>query len=405
MLSYHPHEIYGLRLLRLLAFICGLKNHNPLSGRLSRLLATPFRLGIVASASTRLAWNSQVHFSPRILLLFVVLIGFSACDSGPRDHQQTLFVFGTLLDIKAYTDNPAGFDAAVKELERTFQRMHKEWHAWKGDGELVRLNRAIARGDAMTVSPELSALLRQARRYAQQSDHLFNPAIGGLISAWGFHSDEPPGGPPPDRERIASLIDQAPAMTQLDFEQNRILASNRAVALDLGAFAKGYALNLAIRQLKQSGFAHTIVNAGGDLCVSGRHGERPWAIGIRHPLGEGVIASVEVADGECVLTSGNYERYREYEGVRYAHIIDPRTGYPVKHVASATVISKDGGLADAAATALSVAGPAQWRRIARQMGVENVMLVDEKGAVYLTPDMRDRVEFQQPVDRVIVSPE
>jgi thiamine biosynthesis lipoprotein len=346
-----------------------------------------------------------VVFGFRILLLFVVLIGFSACDSGPRDHQQTLLVFGTLLDIKAYTDNPAGFDAAVKDLELTFQQMHREWHAWKGDGELVRLNRAIARGEAMSVSPELAELLGQAKDYAQQSDHLFNPAIGGLIAEWGFHSDEPPGGPPPDGARIATLIDQAPSMSQLTFKQNRILSSNRAVALDLGAFAKGYALNLAIRQLNQSGFAHTIVNAGGDLCVSGRHGGRPWTIGIRHPLGEGVIASVEVSHGECVLTSGNYERYREYEGIRYAHIIDPRTGYPVEHVASATVISRDGGLADAAATALSVAGPAQWQRIAGQMGITQVMLVDEHGTVHLSPAMRDRIEFQQAIDRVIVSPE
>jgi thiamine biosynthesis lipoprotein len=314
-------------------------------------------------------------------------------------------VFGTLLEIKAYTDNQAGFSAAVKALEQTFQTMHREWHAWKGDGELVRLNQAIARGEAMTVTPELAGLLRQARDYAQHSEHLFNPAIGRLIAEWGFHSDEPPGGPPPDRDRIALLVDQSPAMTQLTFEQNRILSSNPAVALDLGAFAKGYALNLAIRQLKQSGFPNTIVNAGGDLCVSGQHGDRPWAIGIRHPLGEGVIASVEVSDGECVLTSGNYERYREYQGIRYAHVIDPRTGHPVEHVASATVINVDGGLADAAATALSVAGPQQWQGIAARMGVTQVMLVDEQGNVHLSPEMRQRVEFQQPIDRIIVSSE
>jgi thiamine biosynthesis lipoprotein len=337
------------------------------------------------------------------LALIVVLFCLYACDPGPRDHQQTLLVFGTLLDIKAYTDNPTGFAAAVKDLDQTFQKMHREWHAWKGDGELVRLNRAIARGEAMVVSAELAGLLRQAKEHAQHSEHLFNPAIGGLVAEWGFHSDEPPGGAPPDSDRIALLVSQAPAMTQLTFDQNRIQSSNRAVALDLGAFAKGYALTLAIRQLKESGFPNTIVNAGGDLCVSGRHGDRPWAIGIRHPLGEGVIASVEVSESECVLTSGNYERYREYEGIRYAHIIDPRTGYPVEHVASATVISRDGGLADAAATALSVAGPQQWEMIATRMGVMQVMLVDEQGGVHLSPSMRERIEFQQSIDRIIVS--
>ncbi|MES9993278.1 MAG: FAD:protein FMN transferase [Candidatus Thiodiazotropha sp.] len=337
-------------------------------------------------------------------LLLALLLTVSACDRGPGDHQQTLLVFGTLLDIKAYTDKPAEFDAAVQDLERSFQAMHRDWHAWKGDGELVRLNRTIAEGDAMTVNPELAGLLQQAKRHAQQSDHLFNPAIGQLIALWGFHSDEPPGGPPPDSDKIASLIDKAPSMSQLQIEDNRIHSSNRAVSLDLGAFAKGYALNLAIQRLQEFGIGNAIVNAGGDLCVSGRHGDRPWAIGIRHPLGEGVIASVEVADGECVLTSGNYERYREFEGIRYAHIIDPDTGYPVRHVASATVISRDGGLADAAATALSVAGPLHWQRIATQMGLVEVMLVDESGAVHVTPQMRERIEFQQSIDKVLVSP-
>jgi thiamine biosynthesis lipoprotein len=121
-------------------------------------------------------------------------------------------------------------------------------------------------------------------------------------------------------------------------------------------------------------------------------------------LGEGVIASLEVLDGECVLTSGNYERYREYQGIRYSHIIDPRTGYPVEHVVSATVISKNGGLADAAATALSVAGPAHWHKIATQMGLAEVMLVDENGEVHLSPAMGERIEFQQPIERVIESP-
>ena len=116
-----------------------------------------------------------------------------------------------------------------------------------------------------------------------------------------------------------------------------------------------------------------------------------------------MIASVGVADGECVLTSGNYERYREFEGVRYAHIIDPRSGYPVAHVASATVISIQGGLADAAATALSVAGPVDWPRIAAKMGLTQVMLVDDQGKVYLTPQMQSRISFQQQVDEVVVT--
>jgi thiamine biosynthesis lipoprotein len=194
-------------------------------------------------------------------------------------------------------------------------------------------------------------------------------------------------------------------MDDLRFLDNQLSASNPQVQLDLGAFAKGYALNLVIDRLRQLGLQDVIVNAGGDLCVSGRHGERPWRIGVRHPQGSGVIASLALQDGECVMTSGNYERYREHEGIRYGHIIDPRTGYPVRHVASATVIHRDGGLADAAATALSVAGPADWVRIAAQLSLEAVMLVDEAGRVSLTPAMQARVRYESKIPEVILSQE
>lgn len=292
---------------------------------------------------------------------------------------------------------------AVHGLDETFQEMHREWHAWQGQGELMRLNRAIADGRGAQVSDSLAGLLSNARDYSVASEELFNPAIGGLIGLWGFHSDEPPGGAPPAAEQIAALLTAKPSMRDLRFEDLKLSSVNPAVSIDLGAFAKGYALNLAIDQLHEQGIDNAIVNAGGDLCVSGRHGERPWMIGIRHPLGEGVIASVGVSDGECVLTSGNYERYREHEGIRYAHIIDPRSGYPVEHVASATVISKDGGLADAAATALSVAGPKEWSRIAARMGLSEVMLVDDKGVVYLTPAMQRRISLEQEVADVVVT--
>jgi thiamine biosynthesis lipoprotein len=338
----------------------------------------------------------------RVFFLGVV-VSLLSCGRTPQDHRQTLLVFGTLLDIQAYTDQPDRFDEGVRRLDETFQQMHREWHAWKGDGELVQLNRAIARGEGLEVSPSLVSLLRQAKAYAGKSEHLFNPAIGELIGLWGFHSDQPPGGPPPDAGQIESLLKSKPSMDNISFQGNLIRSDNPVVSFDLGAFAKGYALKLAIDELKRFGIDNAIVNAGGDLCVSGQHGDRPWMIGIRHPLEEGVIASLGVSHGECVLTSGNYERYREYEGVHYAHIIDPRSGYPVAHVASATVVSRDGGLADAAATALSVAGPGDWQRIASRMGLSEVMLVDDKGTVYLTQEMNSRIRFQQKVDKLVVS--
>jgi thiamine biosynthesis lipoprotein len=133
-------------------------------------------------------------------------------------------------------------------------------------------------------------------------------------------------------------------------------------------------------------------------------GDKPWLIGIRHPNGTDVLAALAVSGEESVISSGNYERFREYEGVRYSHIIDPRNGKPAQGLSSVTVIARSGALADAASTALTVAGLQDWHRIARQMGVKYVMLMDEKGIIYVNPAMAKRVQF--PADKkpqIIVS--
>lgn len=335
----------------------------------------------------------------RSLLLLIFLVG--GCTQAPQEQKETLLIFGTLLDIQVLSPDTSGFQHVMTELNGMFERMHRDWHAWKGDGELMRLNRAISQGEAFELSPELAGLLREGQRYSVESEGIFNPAIGNLIALWGFHQDEPPSGPPPAESEIQALVASAPAMTDLQFDGLRVSARNPAVQLDLGAYAKGAALHQALDKLRAAGFIQAIVNAGGDLCVSGQHGDRPWRIGVRHPQNGGVIAMVEAADGECVMTSGNYERYRENAGKRYAHIIDPRTGYPVEHVASATVIASNGALADAAATALSVAGPQEWQRIARQLGVDQVMLVDEQGRIYLTRRMRARITIENEAEQHI----
>jgi thiamine biosynthesis lipoprotein len=292
------------------------------------------------------------------------------------------------VDVDILGQTPEQAAKAVAAVEADFQRMHREWHAWKPGGELMELNLQIAAGGTLGVSPFLLPLLEQSQVLYRDSYGLYNPAIGGLIGLWGFHNDEPPAGPPPPASAIEALVQARPGMDDLQIEGDVVRSRNPVVQLDFGGFAKGYALSHAIERLRGFGIDNAIVNA-------------PWHIGIRHPQGQGVLASIDIDDGECVMTSGNYERYREYEGVRYAHILDPRSGQPVRHVASATVIHSDGGKADAAATALTVAGPKDWERIAGRMGLRYVMLVDEEGRVYMSPAMAERVRFLEQRPEVI----
>lgn len=330
--------------------------------------------------------------TPLLLLLIVGLL--QACDRTPELTQHRLAAFGTEVTITVRAE--ADTAEALAEIDREFRNMHRRWHAWE-PGMLGDINRAIAAGREITLEPDTIAIIQRARLLETASGGLFNPAIGRLLSRWGFHASTLPQGPPPPPAAIAELVDQAPSMTDLEFGPETLSSRNPAVQLDFGAYIKGVAIERALGIAKTAGIEHIIVNAGGDLGVLGRRGNRPWRAAVQHPDGKGghFLAGLDVHDGEFVFTSGNYRRYRQAEGIRHGHIIDPRDGYPADQVGSVTVIDVDGGRADAAATALAVAKPGEWRRAAGDLGIEYVLRVDADGTIRVTPAMAERVHWQE----------
>lgn len=341
-----------------------------------------------------------------VVTVFFLMLG-AACGSRSAEqvYEDRFYVFGTLADITLYGVEEQQGRKAVAAIAQDFQTWHCEWHAWE-PSPLTEVNAAIEAGRPAALVPSLEPLILKSQAISIRSEGLFNPGIGRLLQLWGFQGSMRPSGPPPARDAVAALVNQAPTMADLQVQGGTLIASNAALQLDLGGIAKGYAVDLALQKLRGMGIGNAIVNAGGGLGVIGSRGDRPWRVGIRHPQGEGVLASLEVRDGESVHTSGNYERFREHEGVHYAHILDPRTGWPVQGITSATVIDPDGTLADAAATVLVIAGPDDWHRMARQLGIKYAMLVDEAGSVYMNQAMADRMHFtgEQPKNIVISPP-
>ncbi len=312
----------------------------------------------------------------------------------PQQHHKTQFMaLGTLVTVSLWGVDEDDAAEAVRTVEDELNRIHKTWHAWQ-PSTLTEINAALAAGKTYSADPPTLALLRKAQDLAHRSGQLFDPAIGKLVALWGFQSDDRPDAPPPARADIERLLANLPDMNDLVISGDSLSSTNRDLKLDLGGFAKGYAVDQAIERLRALGIDNAIVNAGGDLRAIGAHGERPWRIGIRDPQSAGVIATVDTQGDESVFTSGNYERFFTWDGVRYHHIIDPRTGYPATGTVSATVIHRDASTADAAATALLIAGPGKWRRVARDMGVTQVMLIDEDMHVTMTPEMEQRVYFR-----------
>lgn len=333
-------------------------------------------------------------------MLFFLLTACSKNDA-PQVHQERIVAFGTIVDISIYGENDDTAAAASQKLQSEFNRLHTLWHAWK-DGELYHANLQLREGKPAKVSEETLTMLRKAQIISTKTNHLFNPAIGALVELWGYHADELPTGPPPPQAKIDALVKAAFTLDDLTLSGNEIVPRRPGIVLDVGAFAKGYAVDHAIAQLRELGIKNAIVNAGGDLRAIGTKGDKPWRVGIRHPRQSGLLASVAVSGDESVFTSGDYERFYIHNGRRYHHIIDPRTGYPERDTTSVTILRADATTADGSSTALMIAGPKEWTKVAKALGLEYVMLVDTELNVHLTPAMAERVKFEVEPKPVII---
>lgn len=316
----------------------------------------------------------------------------SGCDNEPGVKQAKFYAFGTEIDVSLYGVDGDTANNTIDALEHSFSNVDATWHAWR-PSTLNQINQAISHGEPATVSKEVAELIVLAQTFATKSDHLFNPAAGKLFELWGFHQDDWFNSrPPPIQADIDAWLLHQPTMADLTIEEGVLRSQNKQLKLGFGGFAKGFAVDNAITSLQQLGIHHALVNIGGDLRAIGMHGKRPWVIGIRHPRQDGMIASIALQQDESVFTSGDYERFFEYQNKRYPHILDPRTGRPADGAISVTVLHHNASLADAAATALFVAGD-DWPRIATAMGVSHVMLVKPNGEIELSPDMHQRINL------------
>jgi thiamine biosynthesis lipoprotein len=331
---------------------------------------------------------------PIRLLAIVILLLLAGCKNKEQLYQEQGYVFGTLVEVSVYGEPEPRARQAVSQVMHEFQRLHEMLHAWK-PSELSEMNAAFAKGGSIAISAELVSILGDATQLSQQSQGLFNPAIGGLVQLWGFHSDQ---FKPvlPDKRKVAQWVAANPQMSDITIVHGRARSKNKFVQVDLGGYAKGYALDRAAGILRKQGIHNALINIGGNILAMGRHGDRPWRVGIQHPRKSGALATLDLRDGEAIGTSGDYQRYFMIGNVRYCHLIDPRSGYPKQGVQAVTILTHGphaGVLSDADSKPLFISGAGGWRAAAREMGLSEAMLVDGQGKIHLTAELQKRLKF------------
>ncbi len=265
--------------------------------------------------------------------------------------EQVRYHMGTLWTVEAHGP---GAEAAMEAAFTEIGRLDRLLSTYKPDSELSRLNREGAKG-WVALSAETWGLVERALGFARMSDGAFDPTVGPLVQLWGFkHMDYRV--PPADaiarlRARVGHALVDSDAARGIRFKRS-------GVEVDLGAIAKGYAVDRALAILAERGMTTARVDAGGNQGVFGEPpGGGAWDFGIRHPRREGDVIGWTRLRAGSVSTSGDAERGFWKDGVRYGHVIDPRTGRPAAGVLSVTVLASDAERADALSTALYVLGP------------------------------------------------
>lgn len=325
-----------------------------------------------------------------LMLLSSLLAG---CKKNENTYRTQGKVFGTAVEISIFGESEARASMLGTKVLNEFERLHHKFHAWQPSA-LTALNDSIARSEPYQADAEMVGLLKAVTVLAENSGNTFNPAIGHLIRLWGFQSSEiTPHGP--SAAEVKRWVDANPRMTDLVFDGTRISSRNNAVMLDLGGYAKGYALDRAAQILRAEHVEAALINIGGNILAIGQPGERPWRVGVQDPRGDGMVASVALHDNEAIGTSGDYQRYFMKDGKRRPHIIDPKTGEPIDLVASVTIITSGGTDAgtrsDGNTKPLFIAGPQHWQAMAQRLGLKEVMLIDANRNIEITPVMRARM--------------
>jgi FAD:protein FMN transferase len=297
------------------------------------------------------------------------------------DHDGWHLRFGAMAsdcEIVVSGDDAAARHAAHAAMAEV-KRIEFKYSRYRDDSIVSRINAAAGRGEATPIDAETAGLLGFADQLHRSSGGLFDLTSGVLRRAWDFRAGRVPSAAQLDALR--PLVD----WRRVAWDADQVLLPEAGMELDFGGIGKEYAADRVQAVLAEAGVHHGFVNLGGDLRVLGPHADgRPWRFGIQHPREAGALAaSVELRDG-ALATSGDYERFFiTPEGRRCCHILDPRSGQPVTHWQSVSVVAPVCAAAGALAT------------IAMLLGPEGAAFLRGQGVAFLAIDAQGRVESHE----------
>jgi len=311
--------------------------------------------------------------------------------------KQTRMIMGTFAEVSIYSSDEKTAGKAIEGALDEMERMDRIMSNYKNDSELSKVNKKAAKSP-VPCNAELLDVIEQSQYYSELSGGAFDITISPIVALWGFFREK--GHVPPDKE-IEKLL---PAVSYKNIVINKsndtkkpatIFLKNTQTQIDLGAIGKGYAVDKALENIKKCGIDNGCINLGGNIYVLGTPpGKNAWKIGVQHPRNVNEILGYLELKNEATATSGDYERFFEFNGKRYSHIINPQTGTPVSGTIATTIVAPTGTEVDALSTIVFVLGHEKGMELIKKIPNAEAMIAyedkDGKIAIDMTEGFKDK---------------
>jgi thiamine biosynthesis lipoprotein len=332
-------------------------------------------------------------------IVVIVVVAFGALLWGRAQSQdgEAVFMSSTqqIMSAPVTVVAPASRAAEAAEIVfGIFGEIDTTMSEWKPGSPLSAVNRAAGL-HPVKVPADLLDVLRRGIAIGDLTEGAFDITWASLWGLWDFNAEHPQLPGPEDIQPRIDLINFREI--RISDDASTVYLPRSGMVIGLGGIAKGTALNRSAAALQARGINDFLISAGGHVIFRGARGDRPWRVGIRDPRGaiDDYFARLELSD-TSVSTSGDYERFLEINGIRYHHILDPRTGMPSRGLRSATVICPDAEFADALSTALMILGPQEAFALAERLPSVEVVLVDDEGRVNVSDGVGASMTIRHP---------
>ena len=318
----------------------------------------------------------------RKLIFILIILLVAAISEAKREHVIRGRTMGTTYSVKVVTGDLVRIEGVKEKIDERLAEINRSMSTYQKDSEISRFNRLKIIGQKFKISNDFFKVMKAGQKIHRLSSGAWDGTVNPLVDLWGFGRSGRQNKIPPQSEIAALLSD-------IGFENIEVLSPGflvkrrAAVTVDLSSIAKGYGADEVATLLRNLGYENYLVEIGGEIFATGhRKDSTRWRIGINRPRADAAFDAVyKVVElrNQGFATSGDYRNFFEIDGVRYSHIIDPRTGFPVlNRVVSASIISGTCALADGLATAVMVMGAKKGLELIDRLdGVEGIIVVEQ----------------------------